>query len=137
LADVDQYLVSNMVVQTEAEAVDIIKKLKGGASFETLAKEKSLDNSRTNGGSLGWLLANQLVQPLPSVIVNLAKGAVAAAPIATQVGWQVIKLDDKRKFVPPSFEESRQQLVRAVQTNQRNDYVQKLVKAAKVEGAGR
>jgi len=137
LADVDQYLVSNMVVQTEAEAVDIIKKLKGGASFETLAKEKSLDNSRTNGGSLGWLLANQLVQPLPSVIVNLAKGAVAAAPIATQVGWQVIKLDDKRKFVPPSFEESRQQLVRAVQTNQRNDYVQKLVKAAKVEGAGK
>jgi peptidyl-prolyl cis-trans isomerase C len=137
LADVDQYLVSNMVVQTEAEAVDIIKKLKSGASFETLAKEKSLDNSRTNGGSLGWLLANQLVQPLPSVIVNLAKGAVAAAPIATQVGWQVIKLDDKRKFVPPSFEESRQQLVRAVQTNQRNDYVQKLVKAAKVEGAGK
>jgi len=137
LADVDQYLVSNMVVQTEAEAVDIIKKLKVGASFETLAKEKSLDNSRTNGGSLGWLLANQLVQPLPSVIVYLAKGAVAAAPIATQVGWQVIKLDDKRKFVPPSFEESRQQLVRAVQTNQRNDYVQKLVKAAKVEGAGR
>jgi peptidyl-prolyl cis-trans isomerase C len=137
LADLDQYLVSNIVVQTEAEAVDIIKKLKGGASFEALAKEKSLDNSRTNGGSLGWLLANQLVQPLPSVIVNLAKGAVAAAPIATQVGWQVIKLDDKRKFVPPSFEESRQQLVRAVQTNQRNDYVQKLVKAAKVEGAGR
>jgi peptidyl-prolyl cis-trans isomerase C len=77
------------------------------------------------------------VQPLPSVLVNLAKGAVAAAPIATQVGWQVIKLDDKRKFVPPSFEESRQQLVRAVQTNQRNDYVQKLVKAAKVEGAGK
>ena len=137
LADLDQYLVSNIVVQTEAEAVDIIKKLKGGASFETLAKEKSLDNSRSNGGSLGWLLANQLVQPLPSVIVNLAKGAVAAAPIATQPGWQVLKLDDKRKFVPPSFEESRQQLVRAVQANQRAEYIQKLVKSAKVEGAGK
>jgi parvulin-like peptidyl-prolyl isomerase len=49
------------------------------------------------------------------------------------LGWQVIKLDDKRKFVPPSFEESRQQLVRAIQTNQRIDYIQKLVKAAKVE----
>jgi len=137
LADVDQYLVSNIVVQTEAEAVDLIKKLKGGASFEALAKEKSLDNSRSNGGSLGWLLANQLVQPLPSVIVNLAKGAVAAAPIATQLGWQVLKLDDKRKFVPPSFEESRQQLVRAVQANQRVEYIQKLVKAAKVEGASK
>ena len=137
LADVEQYLLSNILVQTEAEAVDIIKKLKGGASFETLAKEKSIDNSKSNGGSLGWLLANQLVQPLPSVIVNLAKGAVAAAPIATQVGWQVIKLDDKRKFVPPGFEESRQQLVRAVQANQRTEYIQKLVKAAKVEGAGK
>jgi peptidyl-prolyl cis-trans isomerase C len=71
------------------------------------------------------------------VIVNLAKGAVAAAPIATQLGWQVLKLDDKRKFVPPSFEESRQQLVRAVQANQRAEYIQKLVKSAKVEGAGK
>jgi peptidyl-prolyl cis-trans isomerase C len=137
LAEVEQYQVSNILVQTEAQAMDIIKALKGGASFEVLAKEKSLDNSRTNGGSLGWLLANQLVQPLPSVVVNLNKGAVAAAPIATQLGWQVIKLDDKRKFVPPTFEESRQQLVRAVQTNQRNDYIQKLVKAAKVEGTGK
>jgi peptidyl-prolyl cis-trans isomerase C len=133
LAEVEQYQVSNILVQTETQAMDIIKALKGGASFEVLAKEKSLDNSRTNGGSLGWLLANQLVQPLPSVVVNLNKGAVAAAPIATQLGWQVIKLDDKRKFVPPSFEESRQQLVRAIQTNQRIDYIQKLVKAAKVE----
>lgn len=133
LAEVEQYQVSNILVQTETQAMDIIKALKGGASFEVLAKEKSMDNSRTNGGSLGWLLANQLVQPLPSVVVNLNKGAVAAAPIATQLGWQVIKLDDKRKFVPPSFEESRQQLVRAIQTNQRIDYIQKLVKAAKVE----
>lgn len=133
LAEVEQYQVSNILVQTETQAMDIIKALKGGASFEVLAKEKSMDNSRTNGGSLGWLLANQLVQPLPSVVVNLNKGAIAAAPIATQLGWQVIKLDDKRKFVPPSFEESRQQLVRAIQTNQRIDYIQKLVKAAKVE----
>jgi hypothetical protein len=101
--------------------------------FANLAKDKSLDNSKQNGGSLGWLLPNQLIPPLANVVVNLNKGAVSAAPIATSVGWQLIKLEDKRKFQPPTFEESKPLLLRSLQANQQNEYVQKLVKAAKVE----
>jgi len=137
LADLDQYLVRNIVLESEAQALDVLKALRNGESFEKLAREKSLDNSKANGGSLGWLLPSQLIQPLSAVVVNLTKGVVAAAPIATQVGWQVIKLDDKRKYTPPSFEESRAQLVRAVSINQRNEYVQRVVKAAKIEGVTR
>jgi parvulin-like peptidyl-prolyl isomerase len=54
-------------------------------------------------------------------------------PIATSEGWQVIRLDGKRKFKAPTFEESKQQLTNAVYANQRAEFIQKLVKAAKVE----
>jgi peptidyl-prolyl cis-trans isomerase C len=107
--------------------------LRAGTDFASLAKDKSLDNSKQNGGSLGWLLPNQLIPPLANVVVNLNKGAVSAAPIATAVGWQLIKLEDKRKFQPPTFEESKPLLLRSLQANQQSEYVQKLVKASKVE----
>lgn len=132
-ADLDQYLVSNIVVETEAQGQDVLKALKAGQPFEKLAKEKSLDNSRLNGASLGWVLASQLIKPLDSVVVNLAKGVTAAAPIATQAGWQVIRVEDKRKFQAPTFDESQAQLLRGLLNKQRAEYVQGVVKAAKVE----
>jgi peptidyl-prolyl cis-trans isomerase C len=133
LEDVEQYQVSNIVLPTEAQAMEVLKALKSGQNFEQLAKDRSIDNSKVNGGNLGWVLPNQLIAPLASVVVNLSPGAVAVAPIATQAGWQVIKLNDKRKFQPPSLEDSKPQLVRSLLTNHRADYVQKLLKSAKIE----
>lgn len=133
LEDVEQYQVSNIVLQTEAQALEVLKALKSGQAFEQLAKDRSIDSSRANGGNLGWVLPNQLIAPLASVVVNLRPGAIAVAPIATQAGWQVIKLNDKRKFEPPSLEESKPQLVRSLLTNHRAEYVQKLLKSAKIE----
>ena len=133
LGDAEQFLVRHIVLETETQAQDALKSLRAGTDFAALAKDKSLDNSKQNGGSLGWLLPNQLIPPLANVVVNLNKGAVSAAPIATAVGWQLIKLEDKRKFQPPTFEESKPLLLRSLQANQQSEYVQKLVKASKVE----
>ena len=133
LGDAEQFLVRHIVLETETQAQDALKSLRAGTDFAALAKDKSLDNSKQNGGSLGWVLPNQLIPALSNVVVNLNKGAVSAAPIATAVGWQLIKLEDKRKFQPPTFEESKSLLLRSLQANQQSEYVQKLVKAAKVE----
>jgi peptidyl-prolyl cis-trans isomerase C len=59
LDDVQQYQVSHILLQTEAEALEVLKALKSGQTFEQLARNKSTDNSKTNGGDLGWLLRNQ------------------------------------------------------------------------------
>ena len=65
--------------------------------------------------------------------MNLNVGSITSMPIATPEGWQVIKLDDKRKFKVPSFEESKQQLTNAVIAIERAEFVQKLIEAGKVE----
>ena len=133
LADQEQVLVKNLVLETEVQAKEVLAALKAGASFEKLAQEKSLDSSKRDGGSLGWLLPGQLIQPLANVVVNLNKGALAAAPIATAVGWQVIRLEDKRKFVAPTFEESKPQVLRGVLDKQRSEYISKVMKSATIK----
>jgi len=133
LADVEQYQVSQIVTATEADAKAVIKAAKDGAAFDKLAREKSTNPSAQNGGSLGWLMADQITPALSNVVVNLNVGSVTNMPIATSEGWQVIRLDGKRKFKAPTFEESKQQLTNAVYANQRAEFIQKLVKAAKVE----
>lgn len=62
---------SHILVATKEEADAIVKQLKDGADFATLAKEKSSDTgSKENGGDLGffkkatWLL-NFPTLPLP------------------------------------------------------------------------
>lgn len=133
LADVDQYLVSHIVLETQTQARAVLAELRGGEAFDKVAREKSLDSSKRNGGSLGWLMADQLTQPLGNVVVNMAQGALSAAPIQTQSGWQIIKLEEKRKFLAPSFDESKPQLIQGMLANQRAEYLQQLIKVAKIE----
>jgi peptidyl-prolyl cis-trans isomerase C len=121
------------VTATEAEAKAVIKAAKDGAAFDKLASEKSINPSAKGGGNLGWLLMNQINSLLSNVVANMAVGGVTALPIQTQEGWQVLKLDAKRKYKVPTFDASKQQVINAVMANERAEYVQKLLKAAKVE----
>lgn len=133
LADAEEYQISHIVTATEAEARAVIKSARDGEPFDKLAREKSTNASRQNGGSLGWLLANQIIPALANVVVNLQPGSVTSLPIATPEGWQVLRLDGKRKFKAPSFEESKPQLRAALIGNERADFIQKMLQAAKVQ----
>jgi len=133
LADAEQFQISHVVLATEAEAWQVLKALKSGESFEKLAQTKSIDPSRQNGGNLGWLLSNQLIAPISNVVVNLSVGQVVAAPIQTQQGWQVVKLEGKRPFQAPAFADAKPQVVQAIQAAHRAEYIQGLLKTAKIQ----
>ncbi len=133
LVDAEEYQISHIVTHTEADAKAVIKAAKEGAAFDKLAAEKSINPSAKGGGNLGWLLMRQINPLLSNVVANMAVGSITALPIQTQEGWQVLKLDAKRKYKIPTYDESRQQVINAVMANERTEYVQKLVKAAKVE----
>lgn len=133
LADAEEYQLSHIVTATEAEAKAVIKANKDGEPFDKLAKEKSVSPSRQSGGSLGWILSNQITPVIGNVVANMAVGAVTAMPVATAEGWQVVRLDGKRKYKAPSFEESKQQLINAVLSNERAEFIKGLVRAANVK----
>ena len=46
-----------------------------------------------------------------AAVFALAKGAHSKAPVQTQFGWHVIKVEDIRKTAPPPLESQRQQIL--------------------------
>ncbi len=114
-ANTTQYRLSQIVVSTETDALDLIRRIQKGELFGKLAQEYSIDtSSKAQGGSLGWVLPGQIIPTVSSVLPSMGKGATSAAPIQTPVGWVIIKVDDKRPFKVPSFEESKPQLRQAL-----------------------
>ncbi|WP_035898746.1 peptidylprolyl isomerase [Labrenzia sp. DG1229] len=106
----------HILVSDKAEAEALIKELDGGADFVELAKEKSTGPSGPNGGDLGYFGKGQMVKPFEDVVFTLEPGEYTKAPVETQFGWHVIKLENKRRQEKPAFEtvagDLRQRLIR-------------------------
>lgn len=110
-----QYRLSQILVSNDTDALDLIRRIQKGELFGKLAQEYSIDNTfKQQGGSMGWLFPSQLIPAVGNALVGLNKGAITSSPIQTPAGWVIVKLDDKRPFKVPSFEESKQQLRQAI-----------------------
>ena len=132
-ASATQYRLSQIIVTTETDAIDLIRRIQKGELFGKMAQEYSIDQaSKANGGQLGWVLPGQVVAPVSNVMVNLNKGAVANAPIQTQGGWVILKVDDKRPFKFPTFDEAKPQLRQAIVQQYLTETVKKLRETAKI-----
>ena len=132
-ANAKQYEVAQIMVASEAEAAEIIKQINAGTKFETLAKEKSLEKiSGAQGGVVGWVFPAQLAPPINDLIVNMSKGSITQAPIKTNNGWHVIKLDNVRPFVMPSFDQAKNTIAQELVQQRRQQAINALLKDAKV-----
>ena len=132
-ASASQYRLSQIIVTTETDALDLIRRIQKGELFGKLAQEYSIDQaSRANGGQIGWVLPGQVVPQVANVIVNMNKGAVTNAPIQTQGGWVIVKVDDKRPFKLPTFDEAKPQLRQAIVQQYLAETVKKLRESAKI-----
>lgn len=128
-----QYRVSQIVVSTETDAMDLIRRLQKGELFGRLAQEFSLDAaSKAQGGSLGWMMTGQVIPAVANVLPTMAKGAITPKPIQTPAGWVILKLDDKRAFKIPTFEESKPQLQQALVQQYLGQAIQSLRTNAKI-----
>ena len=90
-------------MDSEDKAFELIKELDGGADFETVAKENSIGPSGANGGDLGYFSKGAMVPEFSKAAFALEKGEYTKAPIQTQFGWHVIKVEDTRDIEVPKF----------------------------------
>lgn len=105
----EEYNASHILVETKEEADAIKEALDEGADFAELAREKSTGPSGPGGGSLGWFGAGMMVPTFEAAVVEMEPGAVSA-PVETQFGWHVIKLNETRKTKAPQLEDVREEL---------------------------
>jgi peptidyl-prolyl cis-trans isomerase C len=129
-----QYLVSDISLETEAEAKEALQRIQKGEDFAKVAEAVSRDEStKRKGGEIGWVLPAQIAPIISNVMVNLGKGKTVSAPIQTPTGWHIIKVNDIRDFKLPAFEETRTQLKQSLQTQQRQKMIDELLKKADIK----
>lgn len=83
-------------------ALDLIKQLKSGSDFATLAKANSDDpGSKEDGGDLGAFTRGQMVKPFEDAAFGATAGQIVG-PVETQFGFHIIKVDEKlpERYVP-------------------------------------
>jgi peptidyl-prolyl cis-trans isomerase C len=131
--DKTEYHARHILLSSKEAGEAAIKKIKGGAKFEDVAKAESTDSSKANGGDLGWFTLTRMAKPFGEAVKGLKKGEMTSAPVQTQFGWHVIKLEDTRETAPPPFEQVKQQVSNGVMQKKLQAYVDGLKKTAKIE----
>jgi peptidyl-prolyl cis-trans isomerase C len=131
--DKTEYHARHILVATKEKADQLIKKLKGGAKFEDVAKAESTDNSKTSGGDLGWFTATRMVKPFADAVKALKKGETTPEPVQTQYGWHIIKLEETREVTPPPFDQVKAQVTKNLIQKKLVAYVEDMKKTAKIE----
>ena len=131
--DKTEYHARHILVPTKEQGEAAIKKIKGGAKFEDVAKAESTDGSKANGGDLGWFTLARMAKPFGDAVKTLKKGEMTQEPVQSQFGWHVIKLEDTRESPPPPFEQVKQQVGSGVMQKKLAAYVESLKKDAKIE----
>src|SRR5450830_908684 len=128
-----EYHVRHILVGTEAEAKDIIAKLKSGAKFEDLAKQSKDAGSADNGGDLDWAAPSSFPKVFSDALVKLQKGQITETPVQTANGFHIIKLDDTRAAKLPTLEELKPQIAESLQQKKLQAYQEELIKKAKIQ----
>jgi peptidyl-prolyl cis-trans isomerase C len=131
-----EYRARHILVEQEAEAKGLIAQIKGGASFEDLAKKHSKDpGSGANGGDLDFAKPESYVPEFGQALTKLQKGQMTEAPVKSQFGWHIIKLEDTRDAPFPAFADVKDQIKQRIEQAQAQSFQDDMRKRAKTDYA--
>ncbi len=133
-------------VADEATAKLIAAELKGGKSFEELAKQHSKLPSAKQGGAVDWVSfrvgfkegeTQGFPLPLAQAVIGLKPGMISAEPIAFNDSFFFVKVDESRATQIPQYEQVKPALARLLQQKEVERasaaFVVELIKRAKIE----
>ncbi|WP_417726836.1 foldase protein PrsA [Roseovarius sp.] len=117
-----EYKAAHILVETEEEAQKLVTELEGGANFAALAQEHSTGPSGPSGGDLGWFGEGVMVPEFFVAVAGLEVGAISA-PVQTQFGWHVIKLNETRIKERPTLDAVREDLLVGLRQRAFDDFI--------------
>jgi peptidyl-prolyl cis-trans isomerase C len=126
----------HILVKTRDEAIAIMREISRGKDFAAMAKEKSIGPSGPQGGDLGFFTREQMVPVFSQMAFSLKKGEVARAPVQTQYGWHLIKVEDIQEAAPPTLAEVKDELRAKMGEELIEGEIKRLREGAKVERFG-
>lgn len=130
-----EFNASHILVETEEAALEVVAALEGGAEFAAVAREKSTGPSGPNGGQLGWFGKGAMVPEFEQAVVAMEPETVSA-PVKTQFGWHVIRLNETRIPEAPTLEEVREQIEMQIRQIRAQTKIEEVTAAADVDRSG-
>src|SRR5579871_2616525 len=113
------------VAEAQHRAEDLLKQLKGGAKFETLAEKYSEDpGSAKQGGSLGWIGRGQTVPEFEKTAFSLPKGQTSDL-VKSSYGFHIIRVDDKQDAHMKSLDEVKSEIEPALKRQKAQQIAQR------------
>ena len=129
-----EYKARHILVEKEADAKAIIASIKKGAKFEDIAKKQSKDpGSGAKGGDLDWANPSNYVPEFAQAILKLTKGQMTDAPVKSQFGYHIIRVDDTRAAQLPKLDEVKPQISQQLTQQKLQKFQEDLRAKAKIE----
>lgn len=122
-----------IVLASEADALQVKALLAAGGSFDALAAERSRDDAtRFKGGEM----APGTVDMLPVAYAQALTGAKAGqtvGPFRADDGWVIVRVDERHREAPMSLDVARPQIIRYLTYDQVKDLILTLRQKARVK----
>lgn len=96
----------HIVVATEDEAREVLRRLEAGEDFGRVAREVSLSPDGKRGGDLGYFHPGDMPEEFEHALATLKKGELSPV-VRSPYGYHILKLLDREGPSIPPFEEVR------------------------------
>ncbi|MFA6032786.1 MAG: SurA N-terminal domain-containing protein [Myxococcota bacterium] len=122
LLKVGQNASAGEIADARSKAEKLIARIKGGESFEEIAKLNSDDpGSKDRGGDLDWFEPGQMVKEFEDAAFGLAKGAMTQSPVKSGFGFHIIRVEDIKAAVKVELKDVELQVAKAVIAAQKSE----------------
>jgi peptidyl-prolyl cis-trans isomerase C len=129
-----EYRASHILVEKEDDAKKLIADIKKGGKFADIAKKSSKDpGSGAKGGDLDWANAGSYVKEFSEAMTKLEKGKMTDAPVKSQFGFHIIRLDDTRQAQLPPVDQVKPQIAQQLVQQKLANFQKEMLEKAKIE----
>jgi peptidyl-prolyl cis-trans isomerase C len=122
-----------IVLPTRDSATAVARRLESGETFEALAYELSIDRATAaEGGDMGFVIPEQMPESLRVAISETPVGRIAG-PLQTDLGWTLVRVEERREEAPPSIAILRPQIEEWLLFQEQRRLVDRLKSDARIE----
>ena len=120
--------------KAKAKAEGLLKQIRDGADFATLAKANSNGPSAPKGGDLGFFGKGQMVPAFEKAAFELKIGQVSDV-VQTQFGYHIIKAVDHKDAAVLPFEQAKDDILKTLTQNRQNELAEKFIESLKAQAS--
>lgn len=133
LPPVEEARIRQITFGDEKKAKEALTELKKGTDFEKVLTEAQQKDSAVKGGDMNYVRIDDLPEPMAKRVKVAAKATLIPDVIKTDMGFHVIRVDDKRPHPTPTFEEAKPELTTMIAPKYLQQVVEGLRKGVKIE----